>query len=318
MIHELDELLRQLLTTQLPSYNGGVNITFHQPVQEWADKEQKPMLNLFLRDIRENHILRRPDYDLHRKENGQAVLQQAPARLDLHYMVTAWAREPEDEHRLLADFLNIFLQYPKLTIEKLEKLQLQLKTEKAVDLNIPDSIRRQPEPIPMRLARHDELNNPAEIWGVLENVLRPAISCVLTIALVPFEEHDRTPVRTRDLRFKQGLKPTPNGKDEATIQALEKQGKIERLWMIGGKVHSQSAFKKATLTVVERGLSVPVVLTNQQKDEPVKEGRFKVGNLAAGTYQLRVQADDREAVSQTITIPNDRHDERDVTYDIEI
>jgi hypothetical protein len=310
MIQDFDEVLRQILEHELPAYNGGIEISFDQPTNEWeTTKRDGPhSLNLFLHDIRENHILRRPDFDLNR-QNGRATIQRAPARLDLHYMVTAWSNTAEDEHRLLSDFLNVFLRYSTLSMDKIEKLQ----QEKKVTLEIPESIRNQPEPIPMRLARHDEFNNPAEIWGVLDNELRPAISCVATVALNPYEVIESTPVRTRELRYNAGKTPLPHPVDEETLQ------KIDRLWMIGGTIHSEEPFRKVKLRLVERDLEVPVTLIGQKKkDEPVNKGRFKIGHLAAGNYTLEAMADERPPISRPITVPNDPKKSPDETYNIEI
>lgn len=314
MIHDLDELLRQILEYELPAYDGGVEISFDQPTNDWeaTKRDKQHSLNLFLHDIRENHILRRPDFDLTQQSNGKTAIQRAPTRLDLHYMVTAWSNTAEDEHRLLSEFLNVFLRYSTLSMEKLKALQERLEEEKKGDLNIPESIEKQPEPIPMRLARHDELNNPAEIWGVLENELRPSISCVATVAFAPYEKIERTPVRTRELRYNLGKEPLPKSVDDETLR------KSDRLWMIGGTIRSQEAFSTAKLRLVERDLEVPVTLIGQKKDKPVNAGRFIIGHLAAGNYNLEVKLDDREPQLQPITVPNDPTKNRDETYNIEL
>lgn len=104
IIDFIDEALRQLLTRELPIKNGEVDIAFNQPKREWSACASRPTLNLFLFDIRENNKLRQstPAFDIERGDNGMVVQRRKPIRLDLYYMITAWAADAEDEHRLLA------------------------------------------------------------------------------------------------------------------------------------------------------------------------------------------------------------------------
>jgi hypothetical protein len=98
MIDDLDEVLRQLLIREIPIKNGEVDIAFDQPSREWSAKLSRPTLNLFLYDARENQKLRQtqPMWEVERQQNNTAVRHRRPARLDLHYMITAWAADPED------------------------------------------------------------------------------------------------------------------------------------------------------------------------------------------------------------------------------
>ena len=100
MIDDLDEVLRQLLIRELPIKNGEIDIAFDQPKREWSARLSRPTLNLFLHDLNENKKLRQaqPMWEVEIGNNGQAVKRRKPVRLDLHYMITAWANEPEDEH----------------------------------------------------------------------------------------------------------------------------------------------------------------------------------------------------------------------------
>src|SRR5512137_1156548 len=103
MIDDLDEVLRQLLIRELPIKNGEVDVQFDQPKREWSAKVSRPTINLFLHDVRENAKLRQtqPMWDLTQNPDGTVTQRRKPVRVDLHYIITAWATEPEDEHRLL-------------------------------------------------------------------------------------------------------------------------------------------------------------------------------------------------------------------------
>ena len=103
MFDDLDETIRQLLIAEMPVKNGEVEISFDQPKREWSARQSRPTLNLFLYDVRENHILRQHQWE-QLPRNGSddmAHLKRMPFRVDCTYMLTTWASVPEDEHRLL-------------------------------------------------------------------------------------------------------------------------------------------------------------------------------------------------------------------------
>jgi hypothetical protein len=101
MLADLDETLRQLLMAEIPVKNGEVEISFDQPKREWSGRLSRPTLNLFLYDVRENNVLRQHQWErLPDNGDGRAHLKRSPLS-DCFYMLTTWAAEPDDEHRLL-------------------------------------------------------------------------------------------------------------------------------------------------------------------------------------------------------------------------
>ena len=58
MFDELDEALRRLLIREIPIKNNEVDISFDQPKSEWSARLNRPTVNLFLHDVRENTKLR--------------------------------------------------------------------------------------------------------------------------------------------------------------------------------------------------------------------------------------------------------------------
>ena len=118
MFDNLDDALREFLIRELPINDGEIDIAFDQPKREWSSRLSRPTLNVFLRDIRENVKLRShsPGYDV--AINGDhATLSRQGLYLDLYYMVTAWATDPADEHRILARALASLLRYRYLPDE---------------------------------------------------------------------------------------------------------------------------------------------------------------------------------------------------------
>jgi hypothetical protein len=256
MIEDLDEALRHLLIREMPIKNGEVDIQFNQPRREWSARLSRPTLNLFLYDVRENAKLRHTaqGFDIERRSDGTAIQRRRPFRADLHYLVTSWATEPEDEHRLLARALMALFRVPEMPLELL-----------------PESLHDQPGPITLKVAQYDTIQNLTDLWSSLDNELRPALTCMVTLALNPYQAITGPLVRTREIRFGQAESP-------ALTQSLLPAAGAEVYWTIGGTLHSQPPLdlKQVRLTLLERNAAIEIT----------PEGRFSVGNLEAGDYTL--------------------------------
>ena len=186
MIDELDEVVRKLLIREMPIQNGEVDIEFNQPRRDWSARVSRPTLNIFLYDIRENQKLRQtqPMWETERNPDGNATQRRKPVRVDLHYMLTAWATEPEDEHRLLSRALMALFRFANLPEDLLtEGLQVQGKQ------------------IPVMVAQYSELNNSTDIWNVLDNEMRPAISMIITLSIDPYAPLTVPLVSHREIRI---------------------------------------------------------------------------------------------------------------------
>jgi hypothetical protein len=257
MIEDLDEVLRQFLIRELPIRNGEVDVAFDQPSREWSARVSRPTLSLFLYDLRENRKLRQaqPMWEVVPSEGNSVTRRRRPVRADMHYMITAWASEPEDEHRLLSRTWMAFLRHPHLPPDLL-----------------PDSLQDQPVPIPVVVAQYDELHNATDIWNVLDNEMRPAIACTLTLALDPYTPIATPLVRVHELRI--GTSPRP------LLERLDEHVEPDRFWTIGGYVRSERPLdlERVRLTLVERDLDIALR----------EGGRFVIGPVQAGDYTLEV------------------------------
>ncbi len=273
MIDDLDEFLRQLLIREMPIRNNEVDIAFDQPSREWSGRLNRPTLNVFLHDMRENNQLRRNEWEIMARSDGKLTKRRPHFRLDLHYMVTAWAAEPDDEHRLLTRVLMAFLRWPKLPLE-----------------DLPESLQDQPVPMPMRPAHHDQLRNPADIWSALDNEIRPAISLVITLAVNPYRLVTEPLVRTRELVV---------GHARDTLRMLlDERMEPDHLFLISGLVRGDGPRENLRLRLVERGVNVPVS----------PEGEFAVGHLLAGEYTLEVWSQQERIARRKITVPSPDYD----------
>lgn len=287
MFDEIDEALRKLLIQEIPIRGNEIEIAFDQPRREWSARLNRPTLNIFLHDVRENVQLR----SAHHRQSMDAIrndilIRRPEVRLDLHYMITAWAAESDDEHRLLARTLISLLRYPELPPELM-----------------PDSLREEPHPVRLSVAQYDHALNPSEIWGVLDNEMRPSMSCLVTLTIDPHAPILVPAVRTRELRL------SPLEVESEKIQEERKQPvapvngdsdsqHYSRYWTIGGTVRIDAPLDNVWLTVLELDREVPIDA----------DGRFVIGNLRQGDYTLRLEIADQDFIERVIRVPSRTYD----------
>ncbi|MBN1248281.1 MAG: DUF4255 domain-containing protein [Anaerolineae bacterium] len=284
MLADLDETIRKLLIDELPVKNGEIEISFDQPRRDWSSRISKPTVNLFLYDVRENNVLRRHQWE--RLNNGSrqelAQLKRTPMRVDCSYILTAWAADPADEHRLLTRCMLALFRYPNLPEHRLV-----------------GTLQNPPYEIQARLAQHDKLENPTDLWNVLDNELRPSVSYIVTLALDPWEEITTEIVRTRTFRLgqAQGLPYEPGLRPDAD--------RVDMI-LIGGVIRDKTDQKPLPgITVALKGTGY-VTTTDAQ-------GRYVLGSLAPGTYTLVVWTSGGRPKEKTIEIPSEAS-----TYDMEV
>jgi hypothetical protein len=277
MFESLDKTLERLLIEELPIKKGEVDIRFNQPNREWSARVNRPTLNLYLHDVRENQKLRqtRPIWSNIRNDDGTVTQKRRPLRVDVHYILTAWAQEPEDEHRLLARAMMALFRHQDIP-------EAYLQEEMA----------EQPLPIPILAAQPDEVRNPSDLWQVLDNEMRPAIPCVLTISLDPYQPMTSSIVRTRELR----MGPS---KTQGSLLPLDPE-LVESFWTIGGTINRNQPIdpERVRLQIKESGQAAFL-----QAD-----GQFSFGRLRAGNYTLLVTIDGGKTTEHPIEVPAPDYD----------
>jgi hypothetical protein len=155
---------------------------------------------------------------------------------------------------------------------------------------LPESLQDQPVPIPLLVAQEEELRNPADLWSAMDNEQRPSISCIVTLALNPYQPITGPLVRTRELWI--GLSRQPQ------LQQLDEETEPDHFWSIGGRLRSAKPLEEVNLTLVETKQDIVL--------QP--EGRFVVGNLKAGNYTLDVTVKGRKLNSYKVTVPSPDYD----------
>jgi hypothetical protein len=285
MIADLDETLRQLLISEIPIKNGEIEVSFDQPKREWSSRLTRPTVNLFLYDLRENPVLRH--HGLEQSANGRppnnnnAHQKRTPFRVDCFYMLTTWAAEPEDEHRLMTRAMLALFRYPVLP-----------------ELRLVGGLKHQEFDIQAHCAVHDRLTNPAEVWASLDNEMRPTVPYIVTLALDPWTEITGPIVRTLILRAGQST----------SLPGVSKLSDLEtEMTFIGGTVRS-----KAPESTPIAGIEV-AVKGSGLFDKTDEMGRFTLGSLPAGEYTLVAWPREGKPREKKIDVPA-----HDGDYDLEL
>lgn len=208
MIHEVDDSLRALVQQEVVR-DAEVDVAFDAPTREWSSRRSKPAINLFLYDIREDRSRRQYGRVRERDAAGRAVEEQdAPRRLKLSYLATAWTQRPEDEHRLLGALLACLVRYEYLPSEVLAGSLRDAPTTVSLTVGVPST----------------EDRHVSDLWSAIGGELRPALDVVATTPLyvgVPVPpaplvlEKTRLNVRTPGGRhLRQGRRAPPDSPSE--------------------------------------------------------------------------------------------------------
>jgi hypothetical protein len=175
VIHDLDSSIRALIERDVLN-GGGIEISFESPNKEWVSKLTGPTIDVFLYDIREDLSRRDVFFEEIRDETGRVVeRRQPPRQFRLAYLLTAWAKRPEDEHRMLSSLLGCFITSEILPADVLVG-------------SLADSGR----PVITQIAiANDEDTAYSQVWSALGGELKPALNLVV---VAPFDVSRSVPV----------------------------------------------------------------------------------------------------------------------------
>jgi hypothetical protein len=277
MISEIDLALRELLLRELPLRKGEVDIAFDQPNHQWSSKINKPTLNIFLVDIRENVEFRGSEQlSREKNEDGTVTIRRNPVRVDLVYLITGWTREIQDEHHLLSIAMLALLRTPFLP----------------ADL-APDSLKTASLPIRIEVGQSDTNINLTDLWNTLDNELHAGLRLTITLAVDPYKPEIIKQVQTTEWRFLQNPQPEqvlPEEGSKPLEVAISKT-----YFMINGKVLSQK-YSPSVLKLVLKETGQEVQLNAQ--------GEFQLSGLREGEYTIDVIASDRILKEQKVHVPS--------------
>jgi hypothetical protein len=279
MITAIDEVLKKLLIREIDIKGNEIDIQFDAPKREWSSRISKPTLNLFLFDIRKNLRLRGSEqFTTINHEDGTSEVRVNPVRMDLRYLLSAWVKEAEDEHLLLSMALVGLLRNPFLPPNL-----------------YPEKLLSQPAPIPVEVGSFTPENGPvdkfSEIWGVLDNEIRPGILVTITVSVDPYKPIIYKQVKTREINFYQD---TNIGKSDIKDQPKGIRELSKKYLVTGGTILS-TKYDTSSLSVilVEKQLAIPL-------DE---KGNFVLTNIVEGEYHLDILLNTKVLKRQKIQIP---------------
>lgn len=270
MIHDLDETIKELITQQGKLNSGEIDIAFEQPTGDWAATLSRPTVNIYLYDIRENTELRARNTRVERDgKTGRHIFP--PRRIDLSYLITVWARNAEDEHQLLWRVLHSLSNVKSIAPEDAK-----------------GQVRLQPYKMPVKVALpSDAVRNMPDLWGVMENQLKPSLNVVITVALDLEEVIESPLVLSTEIKIGQFEE-----KEELTAIS-------STTYHIGGYVHKgDDVVSQAEVFLLNTGASV-------QTDQ---EGRYVFAYMREGDYEVEVSADGHKPKQFKLKVPAENYD----------
>jgi len=194
--------------------------------------------------------------------------------------MTAWVKEAEDEHILLSNALMGLLRNPFLPPA--------LFTE---------TLKNQPLPVPLDVATFPPENGPidkfSEIWGVLDNEMRPGVLVTVTISIDPYKPLIFKQVKSREMRVMQDTGIKHPGKMDTKIMQTRS---ISKTYLtMAGSIKSEK-YDPSSLTVVLVEKQLPIELD--------AEGRFSVSSITEGEYHLDILFNKKVLKHQKILVPS--------------
>lgn len=228
MLHDLDQTLENLIYTEGKLNKKEIDISFEQPTSEWSARLSRPTLNFWCFDLRENVKLRTMDRQYTR--NGTtAKTTFPPRRMDLSYLVTAWARKVEDEHQLLWRALAVLKRFTNLVPAECEGI-----------------LRYQTRDIPLTVA--DMTDNPinlVDLWSVMDNQMRLGFITVATVELDTEIGFEGPLVLEAFIRVGTAADPTRRHPElDGEYVEIQHKGDLERFEKTGEKKISTTYVKK--------------------------------------------------------------------------
>ncbi|HRW06064.1 MAG TPA: DUF4255 domain-containing protein [Caldilineaceae bacterium] len=183
--------------------------------------------------------------------------------------------------------------------------------------------------IPTRLAEHDVLTNPAEVWGSVENSMKAAFSYVVTLPILPWMPLETREVATTSFIFGQANHKTPTNPQTGvpigrpTLQSIDGDGsrrahQIEE-WPMNDQMLSIGGTVSNILDNDESVADLEVYI----KDSGLytrtdAEGHFHFPHLRLKRDQITlvVKPPRGKAVEKKVSIPATTADQYDVTIRI--
>ena len=253
------------LRTPAPQRLRDAAKSFLTPDRDFPTKlSGQTTIDLFLHRIQENLELREAAGFLRYNENP-IVSPQPLLRVDCSYLVTAWSvADGEQVVRTEHELLGLALKW----LGRFRTIPAAVLAGTLVPSN--DDL-----PLPYAMAASVDPNRiPVDFWTALGIAPRPSFDLIVTLAIdFAVRVDEGPPVISRELDLKL-IKPPP-----------DLPAPVAQLFSIGGTVSSAATGKPLA------GASVGLANKPRAIDQKTgTDGRFRLDDLAAGTYLLRAQS----------------------------
>lgn len=286
MIPDLDESLKQLLIQKGGMSPSVVDLKFDAPTRDRSTIRNRPTINLYLYDVRENVEQREVYWDTQSEGDRHVRITRRPLRMDLSYLVTCLADNVEDEHHLLWQVLETLFRNSPLPNDILQGDLLHLLRPAQTKIAQPDGM----------------LTTPSNLWSVAQSQMPPSINYVVTVEL------DLNDVRIAPLVFSRTLKL---GQPQVSHDGAGHEIHAERLepnWeaapvQLGGVVHNGGddplvGVAVRLITTTADGAAVQVgasTLTDAA-------GHYRFPSVPPGNYNLVVEVPGQRPVQQPLCV----------------
>src|SRR5262249_26905028 len=222
MLSLLDNLLRQTLMDgvsglrKVQENQSATPVTesqvgFNPPDNQWRSDVQhlqRNALNVYLVDLRENRRLRSNER-VRSIENGIVYEDPAPARMDCHYLITAWSPTEQitpqvapvlDEHALLYEAAAVLIKNAPLNPSRVYPAGSQALKDWEPFSNIE---------LPSVIAPVEGFPKLAEFWGAMGvgHRWKPVVYLIVTVPVELLREVAGPMVTTRITEYRQLGRP---------------------------------------------------------------------------------------------------------------
>jgi Pvc16 N-terminal domain/Carboxypeptidase regulatory-like domain len=298
MISGLDNILRDLLVDEVTVLTSDELVRFESPDDDFrVYLGTLPLdafaLNVCLVEVRENRQLRSNERAF-TVEDGSYSAEPTPARLDCHYLLSAWspakgsqAFEPVlGEHALLYGAAAVLLRAAPINPSRV------YPAGSAKLLAVPEAIRS--ADLPTHIAPPEGFPKLAEFWGTMgaKHPWKPTVWLTVTLPVALDVEFAGPMVTTRITEYRQ----VEVGDSEVWIQ-------------IGGTVRTAGGDPLGAAWVGLETLGNALLAAGETN----ALGRFTFSGLRVGEYQVRVRAAGHSEQLRTINVPA-----ADGIYDVQL
>jgi len=196
--------------------------------------------------------------------------------VQLSYIITTWAREVGDEHLLLWRTMVALMRELKIGDDVLQGQMRQIGAPPRTTTGQADGV----------------LRNPGEFWSALDNDLKPSVIFTASLPVDLDALVEAPPVFTRILQVADLRAHPPLDQLFHTIggSVLRKKGR--------GRDAVQAPVSEARVTFPQLGISV----------QTGADGRYRAGEIPAGTHRVRVTTDSNAAIEATLIVPSPSYD----------